>query len=196
MGNGPSSWWLTETSVRALRREAGAIVLACNRVAIEVEADVGVALDDAVFADLAAASVAHPILLATGERAIKRYPSTHEVLVLDKAQAGYSSGVAAIEVALQLGAPEITLVGFDGELDTRTRHAGTPNYRDRPTRPVAYQRWARRIRELAARAGPAARWRMHAAAGPHPLDDLPAERVDLLELVSVGALEGGGHDGT
>jgi hypothetical protein len=194
MGNGPSSWWLTETSVRTLRREAGAIVLACNRVAIEVEADVAVALDDGVFAELAACRN-QVSLLATGDRAAKRYPSPHEVLVLDKVQAGYSSGVAAIEVALQLGAPEITLVGFDGERDTRTRHAGTPNYRDRPTRPVAYQRWARRIHELALRAGPAVRWQLHAQPGPHALDSLPAKRVDLQALVSAGAATAGARDG-
>lgn len=187
MGNGPSSWWIGKDEATALRTALRARIIACNLVAAEIEADFGVAVDDSVYGDLVrAVESRHLSTVALGsQRAMARHKSASaRTIQLSESYCGYSSGVAAFHLALELAPESIYLCGFDGEQDRRTRHQGTPRYRSCPTRASAFRRWSGRMLEISRDSSHESYRLTSDADEAHPLWSLPATPVDLHAAVA------------
>lgn len=167
------------------------MVLCCNLRATEFTADAVAAVDRDVIVALARGGYLRDSRLVCGATVWKRLQAGGEIdrgfiggtLLLDDVRSGYSSGIAAVEAAIDLGCRRIVLAGFDGTADRRTRYQGQPLYRSQPTRAVMFRGWERRLLEIA-REHPDVEWLLHSDAAEHALDQLPARRIDLRALAA------------
>lgn len=182
IGNGPSAWWLDRESIRRLREAVPDLVLVgCNLAAAELGTDVGVAIDAGMF-DRLVAHPDRPPLVATWRRdAAVEGPAGW--VSMTPVEAGYSSGVGAVDLTRRWRPTQLVLLGFDGTADPRTRHQGTPGYRSRPTAASAYRRWEHRLLELAMDS-PGTTWFRGWSEGASRLDELVLGRVDVAGIVA------------
>lgn len=165
LGNGPSSWWVTAEKVRKIRElfDNTLVVMACNRTAAKVGADVACAVDRAMVREFLVTGGYHARALLIGLEVFRALVAEDRSLdeldgfvdgphseggnvffFRDELQ-GTGTGSATFQTIARMGADAIYLLGFDGAQDPRTRWAGSENYRKTPTHPGLLGEWNRQI---------------------------------------------------
>jgi hypothetical protein len=156
---------VTAEKVRKIRDlfDSTLVVMACNRTAARVGADVACAVDRAMMREFMVTGGYHSRALLVGLEVFRALVAEDRALddldgfvdapreeggniffYRDELQ-GTGTGSATFQTIARMGADVIYLLGFDGAQDPRTRWAGSENYRSMPTHPGLLAEWNRQI---------------------------------------------------
>lgn len=150
-GNGPSADWLDNAASRAFLA-AGWDVAVCNLRALDVACSIVAAVDRAMVMALIRGGALNRAKLLTCDVLLKcmrgggdlrgpDLPRPDQVILISPEEAGYSTGSAAFVWAIKSRYETIAITGYDGSKDGRTKYAGQPGYRTKPTNGCLYRRW-------------------------------------------------------
>lgn len=154
IGNGPSSWWMGPSEIERLRETYGdsLTVLACNRTASRVGADVACAVDRTMIREFLDLGVYHSSELLVGFEvfaSILKEDGIDPPGLVDGKNLfffanefqGTGTGNATFQTVARMKSDAIYLIGFDGGADPRTRWTGTDGYRKTATHPGILDQW-------------------------------------------------------
>lgn len=200
IGQGPSSWGLSESDAwREIRGDTDTIVM--NLAWQEYEgATWCFAMDPPMAFGLFRERVYERTRIVVPQHEARNWiHSGHEIpeglvwgqnaYATGRVDGGASTGMVAFRALLWGHARSVTMIGFDGARDPRSRYTGQPGYQLGPTRPAAHAVWERRM----------VAWHRQHEAGDRPRMEvyLAAGHEDALGLdgCASGRIITGGHDG-